>query len=423
VTVPRTERRENSDVARFRLAAILESTSDAFIAQSLDGLITDWNKGAENLFGYRKGEILGTPIGRLIPQDRYKEGDYILERIKRCEAVENVETLRQTRDGRLIHVSETVSPIQDKTGRVIGASKIVRDITKQKGYEHELARLTRLYSALGQVNHTIIWSATPEELFEKLCRILVEKGGFRMAWIGRYNPEKQEIVPVVSFGAELDYIQTVKIRGDDGPGCGPTGQAFRTGQPFVCNDMRHNPVMQPCRGQLAERGFQASASFPIQRGDEVWGVLSVYAEEPWFFLDKEVALLKETAEEISFALSNFAERAQQREAEQEAENERLFSATMTESMPGILYFYDEQGKFLRWNRNFEVVSGYSHEQIAQMRPQDFFSDEEKKLLTERISEVFEKGNHRSKRHLSRRTGTQRRISSPVAGFRSRIRPA
>src|SRR5262249_52358500 len=112
-------------MARYRLAAILESTSDAFIAQTLDGRIIDWNKGASKLFGYRKGEMLGTSISRLIPGDRRQEGEDIRKRIKRCETIESLETVRQSRDGRLIHVSVTVAPIKNGGGEVVGVSEIV----------------------------------------------------------------------------------------------------------------------------------------------------------------------------------------------------------------------------------------------------------------------------------------------------------
>lgn len=272
------------------------------------------------------------------------------------------------------------------------AAPELAEFPSEKNYEKELARLSRLYTTLSQVTHTIMWAASREEMFEKVCRVLVEKGAFHMGWIGRFDRMTHEITPVVSFGKDPDFLQAVRIYGDDRPeGNGPTGRAFRTGQPCVCNDVHHDAATLPWRKQLAQRKFQACAGFPIRLRNEMWGALTVCADEAWFFQDKEVALLQETAENISFALSNFEDKAIHREAEKTAENERLFSATMIESMPGILYFYDEQGRFLRWNRNFEVISGYSHEEIARMHPLDFFPPEEKPFLAERIRDVFEKG--------------------------------
>jgi PAS domain S-box-containing protein len=197
---------------------------------------------------------------------------------------------------------------------------------------------------------------------------------------------------VAVAGQEQDYVRSIKIYADDRPeGHGPTGLAFRSGQPYICNDMLHNPVTGTWRAEAARRGFNASAVFPIRLKNKVCATLSVYSDEPEFFQDKEIALLTEAAGDISFALDNFANQTARRQMEIVAEGERLFSATMIESMPGILYFYNEQGRFLRWNRNFETVSGYSAAEIAGMHPLDFFPDQEKGLLQARIAEVFTAG--------------------------------
>ncbi|HXA45232.1 MAG TPA: PAS domain S-box protein, partial [Candidatus Angelobacter sp.] len=116
-------------LAARRLAAFVESSNDAIIGKDLDGIITDWNQGAERLFGYTAKEIVGAPVARLIPADRQSEEALILERILRGEKVERFETLRLAKDGRAIQVSITTSPISNAEGRIIGAAKIIRDIT------------------------------------------------------------------------------------------------------------------------------------------------------------------------------------------------------------------------------------------------------------------------------------------------------
>jgi len=132
-----TERRQEEGASR-RLAAIVESSFDAIIGKNLDGIITSWNAGAQNVFGYAAAEMLGTSIRRLIPADRQDEEDHILEKIRRGESVEQFETLRRTKDGRLISVSVTASPIKDVTGEVIGVSKVARDIGERKRADEEL---------------------------------------------------------------------------------------------------------------------------------------------------------------------------------------------------------------------------------------------------------------------------------------------
>ena len=114
------------------LAAIVDSSDDAIISKRLDGIVTSWNKGAEKLFAYTAQEMIGQPITRLFPEDRLDEEPQIIQRIGRGESVEHFETVRKARDGRLIDISLTISPVKDADGRVIGASKIARDITEQK---------------------------------------------------------------------------------------------------------------------------------------------------------------------------------------------------------------------------------------------------------------------------------------------------
>ena len=119
-------------------AAIVSSSDDAIIGKDLNGIVTSWNTGAEKIFGYSAVEMVGTSITRLIPADRQDDENYILGRIRHGENVQHFETVRLTRDGRLIDVSVTASPIKDVTGKIVGVSKVARDISKRKQAENEL---------------------------------------------------------------------------------------------------------------------------------------------------------------------------------------------------------------------------------------------------------------------------------------------
>jgi PAS domain S-box-containing protein len=126
--------RESEERVR-RLASIVESSDDAIISKDLHGIITSWNKGAERLFGYMAKEAVGKPVMILIPRDRQNEEWMILNRIAGGERVEHYETVRQRKDGSSIEISLTVSPVRDIEGRIVGASKIARDITERKRAE------------------------------------------------------------------------------------------------------------------------------------------------------------------------------------------------------------------------------------------------------------------------------------------------
>jgi PAS domain S-box-containing protein len=138
--------------ARLRLAAIVESSYDAITGKDVDGIITDWNKGAERIYGYTADQMIGKPVSTLAPPERPDEIPQIMERIKRGERIEHYETVRVTREGKRIQVSLTVSPIRDEFGNIIGASTSGRDITERKRAEKERERLvTELQTALAKV--------------------------------------------------------------------------------------------------------------------------------------------------------------------------------------------------------------------------------------------------------------------------------
>jgi two-component system sensor kinase FixL len=159
-------RYHEGDAAARRLAAIVESSNDAIVSKSLNGIVTSWNTAAERMLGYRAEEIVGQSIVVLFPADRLGEEDAILARIRRGERVAHYETVRRRKDGNLIPVSLTVSPIRDGSGVIIGASKIVRDLTEREEREarlreaqSDLAHAQRL-TELGQLVSTLVHEVT-----------------------------------------------------------------------------------------------------------------------------------------------------------------------------------------------------------------------------------------------------------------------
>ena len=136
--------KRRADEIQARLAAIVESSDDAVVGKTLDGIVTSWNRGAERIFGYTAEEMIGQPISRLMADDRKDDFTKILDTIRRGERVEHFETERLRKDGRRIHISLTCSPIRDSSGRVIGASKIARDVTDRKRAEAEREELLRV---------------------------------------------------------------------------------------------------------------------------------------------------------------------------------------------------------------------------------------------------------------------------------------
>jgi PAS domain S-box-containing protein len=259
-------------------------------------------------------------------------------------------------------------------------------------FTEEIARLSRLYSALSQVNQAIVHLKTRDDLFRTVCRVLVEPGGFHMAWVGWIDPATHELVPVAASGKDTDYLERVRIYTDDRPeGRGPVGMALRENRLYVCNDLLNDHETLPWRPEIERYGFHASAVFPIHLRGEICGALNVYAHETDYFQDKEVALLRGAAGDISFGLDNLARDEERRGAEQTMRQERDFSEAMLNTLPGVLYLYDRSGRFLRWNKNFENATGRTGAEIAEAHPLDFFAGADRELVAARINEVFENG--------------------------------
>jgi PAS domain S-box-containing protein len=177
------------------LAAIVESSYDAIVSKTLDGIVTSWNKGAERLFGYRAEEIIGRSVAILIPEDRLQEETDILAKLRRGERIDHYETVRRHKSGQLLDVSLTVSPIRDGSGRIIAASKIVRDITERKKAEQDLrenqARFKGIIDSamdaiitIDEARRVVLFNAAAERMFG--CRAAEALG----QPVDRFIPER-----------------------------------------------------------------------------------------------------------------------------------------------------------------------------------------------------------------------------------------
>ena len=164
--------RKRAEAAAIRLAAVVRFSHDAVVAKTLNGIITDWNQSAERIFGYKPKEIIGKSVLTLIPKDRQHEEQEILRKVRRGESLDHYETVRRRKDGQLIDVSLTISPIKGPKGEIIGVSKIARDITEQKQTERRLAEQARLLDLTNDAiivrdpqNRIVYWNRGAEEMY------------------------------------------------------------------------------------------------------------------------------------------------------------------------------------------------------------------------------------------------------------------
>lgn len=197
------------------------------------------------------------------------------------------------------------------------------EIYERREAEKRLARMNALYSILFRVNEAIVRIHKPEMLFEQTCRIVVDSGLFKMAWIGSVDPDTAKVKSIASAGDNGRYLDNVTIIARDVPeGRGPTGRAIREGKAQICLDIENDPSMLPCRESALTEGFRSSAAIPLRDDFGVVGSLTVFADSPYFFADTEVRLLCSLAEDISFAIETMAGENKRKEMEEDLKTSR-----------------------------------------------------------------------------------------------------
>jgi PAS domain S-box-containing protein len=206
-----------AEKAQRRLAAIIESSEDAIASKDLNGIITSWNKSAERLFGYAAEEIIGQPVTLIIPPELHDDEPRILGKIRAGERIEHFQTVRRHKSGRLIDVSLAVSPIRDDKGNVIGAAKIVRDITRQKKLEEAALRLAAIVEssddaiASKDLNGVITsWNRSAEKLFGYKAEEIIGKP-VMLIIPPELHHDEITILSKIRRGEKIDHFETIRL--------------------------------------------------------------------------------------------------------------------------------------------------------------------------------------------------------------------
>lgn len=211
---------QQDEDSQAQLAAIVESSDDAIIGKTVEGIVVSWNRGAQKLYGYSPSEIIGRPIGMLVPGDRPDEVPEILARIRNGEVVDHFETLRQRKDGSLVQVSLTISPVRNRAGEIIGASTIARDVSGRHEAEEAVSRLAAIVDSadeaiLGKTlsGQVTSWNAGAEALYGYSAD---EAIGRQISFLvpPDRSDEVPEILQSIRNGERVRHLKTQRLRKD-----------------------------------------------------------------------------------------------------------------------------------------------------------------------------------------------------------------
>ncbi|MGC2415446.1 MAG: HD domain-containing phosphohydrolase [Stellaceae bacterium] len=296
---------------RFRL--VVEHAPDAILLYDADRehLIAA-NKAAERLFGFPRDQIIEQgPQHFYVPEQpdarpvEQSFGDHTKRALAGEELTYERQILNASGQERLCQVTLVRMPSPDQ--RLLRASFV--DITDRKAAEQALHRLNRTLRTLSSGNEALVRATSEPELLEETCRVIVETGGYRMAWIGIAQHDVAKLITPAAWAGEIGhYLKNARITwADERRGRGPHGRAIRTGEPQVTQNLRTDPTMAPWQEAARKSGFESSAVLPLKDASGVFALLAIHSAEADAFDADELKLLQELASDLAFGIRGLRE--------------------------------------------------------------------------------------------------------------------
>jgi PAS domain S-box-containing protein len=339
-----------AEKARQQLVSIVESSDDAIVSKDLNGIIMSWNRGAERLFGYAAEEVVGKSITIVIPHDRQDEEETILERIRRGERIDHYDTVRRRKDGSLVNISLTVSPVKDAQGRILGASKIARDITERKRAEESLSRRMEEQAALYRMTDRLHRAKSLEDVYDSALDAILRALPCQRASILLFDDS--EVMRFVAWhGLSEEYRRATD-------GHSPWTPEARDPQPICVDDVDKADFAEPLRATIKAEGIGALAFVPLVTNGRLIGKFMAYYNAPHAFTETEVDLALAIGRQLGFGVERLRAEEARRAAEKELrESEARESAraaelrTIMEAVPAVIWIArDRDGQVITGNR-------------------------------------------------------------------------
>jgi PAS domain S-box-containing protein len=289
--------------AQSLLAAIVASSEDAIVSKTLDGIITSWNKGAERLFGWTADEAIGRSIHLIVPPELRSDEQEILLRLRRGEPVEHLDVERLRKDGTRIHISVTISPVYDRHGHIIGASKTARDITARKAWEAQLLRNEEAQRLLVGIHDATRGLEDPAMVMREIAtRVGLHFNVNRCAY-GEVGSNQDELTIPRGYTRDVPTVAGRYPLESFGPGL---AAAMRAGDTTVINDVRVDPLTASPKAQETFAAMQIGSlvAAPLVRSSRLVAILIMSDAAPRQWTPDEASLLEQVAERTLFAVES-----------------------------------------------------------------------------------------------------------------------
>jgi len=363
-----TEQR-SGDEARRQLANIVESTDDAIISKDLTGRIVSWNPGAERLFGYSAEEMIGKPITTIIPDHLQDEEPQILDRVRAGARIEHFETIRRCKDGRLVDVSLTVSPMRDERGIIVGASKIARDVSARKRAEAVVTRRADEQAALYRFTNRLYRAESIKNIYDATLDAITDAMHCSRASILRFDNDG-----VMRFVAWRGLSEAFR-RATTGHSPWALGEA--NPEPVCMPDVDRAELEAPLRSIVKQEGIGALAFIPLMAEGRLVGKFTVYYNTPRSFDGEAMELALTLARQLGFAIERMrAEQARlsiqaelrmlSERLEEEVERRTLERDRIWNVSEDLLAVSNFEGYFLSINPAWTRLLGWSEDEIKSL---------------------------------------------------------
>ena len=315
-------RRRNAEAALIenekRFRSLAESAVDAIITADSNMKIVFWNKSAQRIFGYREDEIKGKEVLCMVPErfrnvyrDTIHRASFPREGVRAGKAIESTGVRK---DGREVPIEISLSAWETGEGNYVTA--IIRDVSERKRAEESIRRMNRSLMVLSEGNEALVRATGETGLLSDVCRVIVETGGYRMAWSGYLAKDALKTVePVAWAGHEDGFLDSVRIAMTipELRDC-PTVKAIRLAEPALAPDFS-GQACEPWRTEILKRGYRSCIALPLMKDGSAFGAMTLYTGEPAEFDKEEVELLMELAKDLSYGIHSLRARALQEEAQ------------------------------------------------------------------------------------------------------------